>query len=269
MGHPCVALRRVVCAPRPLAGALDGDGAQCPGVNEADGPVNFIKEGLLASGMKRSERASGVWKQRLSQIAIGLFLVALMILSIVQFANNNATNSGGLTFNKHDFTQVRDGLSVTAGGKQLTVQDFPVAQNASTLTFQSVYGLIIPVEAQPGISTILKNATYIVTTFDPTADAQRLQFVDMARFDLSQQLPNTYSGQLENSTAYPGVPVATCADAVNGAVVIRLIVTNQTSSNATIAAAGDCITATGDPYGLVAAKDYLILSYYGVIPDGG
>ena len=120
--------------------------------------------------MSRRDEQREKNRKRWGQVFIGLFFIAIMVLSIVQFANNSTTTNTGLGFNGYAFTQVPLGFNVTAAGKEFTVQDLPLAQNGSVVTFQNLYGTFVPVEAPPGIGRRLRNATYIIVTFDPATD---------------------------------------------------------------------------------------------------
>jgi len=217
--------------------------------------------------MGRREERSERQRKRWGQIAIGLLLVFLMIVSIVQFSDNRTTSTGNLRFNGYAFTPVAEGFSVKAAGRELIVQDLPLGQNGSSVTFQNLYYDLITVEVPLGLGAQLRNATFIVTTFDPGLGQPGIQFVDLSRLDLYKALPNVVGAILRNSSDYQGLPVATCADAKPEVPVIELRALNETANGTTITRNGSCLVVVGTPQGVLAAKDYLILAYAGVIPD--
>lgn len=201
------------------------------------------------------------------QIVVGLFLVALMILSIVQYADNATSGSqSSLSFKGVGLTQTAQGFTFTAHGKDVLLNDLPVVQNGSAVTFQDLYGNFIVVNGTGGIAPLLQNVSVIVVAFDPNTTQPAIQYVELARLSLYQTLPNVVSAMTWNSTAYPGLPVANCSDANAQVTVIQLLVENESlSSSATVVADGSCLRVTGSPEGVLAAKDYLLLSYEGVI----
>jgi hypothetical protein len=216
--------------------------------------------------MGRREEREERRRKRWGQIAIGLLLVFLMVVSIVQFSENQTPSTGNLGFNGYVFTPVAEGFSVKAAGRELIVQDLPVGQNGSSVTFQNLYYDFITVEAPSGIGAQLRNASFIITTFDPGLGQPGLQYVDLSRLDLYKALPNVVGGILRNSTDYQGLPVATCADAKPEVPVIEFRAQNETNGT-TILRNSSCLVVVGTPQGVLAAKDYLILAYAGVIPD--
>jgi len=213
--------------------------------------------------MRKKELVKEERRKRWAQIAIGLFIIVIMVLSIVQIADYQ--NAGGVEYNGYTFEQSPEGIAVKLEKKTITVQSFPLERNGSVFQLQNLYGGVIPITTVPGIAPLVQDADYVIVLFDPNTGAEQLQFLDYARFELSKELPNMVSAVTQNSTAYPALPVVACEQAGGGYVVVEMKLVNET--NVTFTREGDCLTVTGDPYGLLAAKDYLLLSYYGVITD--
>jgi len=215
--------------------------------------------------MGKRERQKQQRRQRWGQVAIGIFIALLMILSVIQFSNNGSS-SNALTFNRKRFTLQQDGFRVKADGQQLLVQDLPIEGNVANATYQNLYGTYITVTADPAAIALLENASAFVLTFDPATEQPAIRSIDFIRYDLAQRLGKVYGAVLANSTAYPSLPVVGCDQTSTQMPVVQLLASNETTSSITLV--DGCVTITGDAQALLAAKDHLLLSFVGVIPRG-
>jgi hypothetical protein len=76
-------------------------------------------------------------------------------------------------------------------------------------------------------------------------------------------------GVLRNSTKFPTLGELNCSAAQPGFPILQFLAPNASEQGLlTVTAAGECITVSGDAYGLLAAKDYFLLATHGVIPNG-
>ncbi len=214
--------------------------------------------------MGRRERQAEKKRQRWAQIAIGVVLVLLMVVSIVQFGGNYSSN-GSLTFNGHRFTAGKNGFTVKADGQQLQVLNMPLGQDPQGVTFHSAFGTAVRVDADPAALPLLTGAPFLVVTFDPASPFPDV--IDLVRLGLSQEYGNVASAVLRNSSQYSGLPVITCANASAQFPVLRLELAN-TTQEANVTVSDGCVTLAGDPQGLLAARDWLILAKHGVITVG-
>ncbi len=205
-------------------------------------------------------------RQRIGQLLIGLFLVAVMLFSILGYGLSNRQEDP-FTFNGKRFTQTMDGFTLTASGKKLLLQNLPLEGNAENATYQNLFGAYLQVSGDPAVFPALREATGLTFTFDPNAEQPAIQFLELARFDLAQALGNVYGGVLEESDQYPLLPVVDCAQATTQLPVISFLIDENATGTVRFAAEGDCITVTSDPWGVLAAKDHLLLVLLGVMPD--
>ncbi len=212
--------------------------------------------------MRRRDDEKLERRRRLSLVLISLFIVAIMVFSMIGFGNYGDSGTGDFAYGSQKFTLTQQGFQTKLDGKIVIVHDAPLEKNGSRILFQSVFGRIIEVEDTGGAATLFTNSLYRIVAFDPATPAPGIQYVEQARFDLWQSVPNTIGAVTTNSTLYPTLPVVSCADATPDMVVLTLVVTNE--SVATLSVNGSCITGGGDPEAILAIKDYLLLATKGV-----
>lgn len=214
---------------------------------------------------KRNEQR----RQRISQIAIGLLLVFLMVISILQVSLDQ-NNKQKYTFNKHNFIVERDHFKTKLNGAWKQFRFAPFEENGTKILFRTPYGVIVQFQSAPGVAQLLQQSSAWAVTFNPDAPPQLLQIIDGVRFELSREMEGMVgSGILTNATTnpdYQGFPRIDCDVATSQMPVIRLLLANMTSSPfANITLNGSCITISGSPAGLAASRDYLLLARGGVV----
>ncbi len=216
--------------------------------------------------MARRARREEKKRQRWGQIAIGLLLVVLMVVSVAQVAVNQDPG-GSYKFNDQKFSLQNDFFTAKIDGEVKAFRYAPVQGDMSNILFQNAFGDFVNITATPTINLFLQQSTYLLT-FDPNMPREMLPLMDQIRFELSDEFGTVYNGVTENSTDYPGLQVIDCQVGTSQVPVIKLTFSNATRPFTNITLDGSCIAVLGDPQGLLAARDYLVLGRAGVIPDG-
>jgi hypothetical protein len=217
--------------------------------------------------MGRRERRKEKRMQRWGQIAIGLLLVLLMVVSILQVSMSPEGN-GKIRFNEHSFTPTPEGFHAKINGEKALYQFAPIEGNTTQLYMQAIQGGVVLINGNPQLFPTIQQATYVGITFDPYIDDQVKPFIDLFRFELGNAWQNTLNGVLENSTEYPALKEMTCEMATPQLPIILLEInasSNQGFSNITFTE--NCAHVYADPIGFLATLDYFLLGKQGVIPD--
>ena len=205
-------------------------------------------------------------RQRWGQIAIGLILVFLMVVSIVSI---NPDDGNSYKFNDVKFMVEQDFFIAKINGEQGTYRYAPYEGNTTRALFQTPFGAVVEFNSDPTISQYLAVAPYLAITFDPEMQPEVLPIIDGIRYELSEELGLVLSGVLSNSTTYASLPVIDCPEATSEIPVIKLLLANTTNYGgfANLTLEGSCITVLADPPGLAATRDYILLARQGVLPD--
>lgn len=205
---------------------------------------------------RRARLAADARRRRFGQIAIGLLLVVLMVFSIVGYGVGN--NPQRVADSRFEMTD--EGFVLKETG--MLLHAIPLERTDEGQIMQNFLGTIVRVSPEADVAPLLTDAQYIATTFDPSTPQPDIQFVELARFSMQQALPNVFSGILAPSQNYPAVQTVTCASAEPTYPVVQMIVTNETLG-ATITRNGSCVTIAGDAQGVLAAKDWILLTVTG------
>ncbi|RME32289.1 hypothetical protein D6789_00030 [Candidatus Woesearchaeota archaeon] len=198
-------------------------------------------------------------RQRINQVLIGIFFIAIMVGSIWGFSQANAPTQQGdsrFSFNGEAF-------EVKADQGTLVVHGFPQDVAPGHVVMRNIFNQLVTVDMQEDVAPLLANAEYIATTFDPATPQPDIQVLDLIRYSL-RQLPNHFDGILTPDQRYASLQQVTCANAQATYPVVQFLVTNATLS-ANVTREGDCVTVAGDAQGLLAAKDVLLLTLGGVL----
>ncbi|MBR9693064.1 hypothetical protein GOV07_03995 [Candidatus Woesearchaeota archaeon] len=214
---------------------------------------------------RRSQRAEKK-RQKWGQIAIGLLLVFLMVVSIVSI---NPDTNNTFKFNDIKFDVQQDFFVAKINGEQGTYRYAPYEGNTTRALLQTPYGGVVEFNSEPAISRYLAVAPYIAITFDPEMQPEILPIIDGIRYELMQELGYIFEGVLTNSTAYASLPVLDCPEATSEIPVIKLLLANTTGYGgfANLTLEGSCITVLADAPGLAATRDYILFARQGVLPD--
>jgi len=213
---------------------------------------------------KVKRRNKEVKRQRWSQIAIGAFLILLMVVSIAQVSLDQNSNSK-TAYHGTRFKLTPDGFTAKVAGQEERYEAVPFSDQNGTVLFQSMRGGVVVLVPAPGVGALLKNAEVIALTFDPLTSPEVASFLDLVRLDLTQAFPNVVNGMLENVSAYR-LPLINCSMASPRSPVIKLLIANTTRTGlVNVSLNGSCVTVSGDGAGLVAATAYLRLARDGVM----
>jgi hypothetical protein len=185
-------------------------------------------------------------KERRKKFFIGLFLVAVMVMSGFGIYLSGQDAYGTFFFNDLKF-EVQDNVYVTKiNDRQIYFYNPP-----STLQIYNV---------TPIIPNVLKNAQVIVQTFDP--ESEELIVIDRIRFELSQLLDKQTANTVIKPSDIYNLPVYTCVNATFEAPVIYYNVSNTTS----IEYDNNCIIINAKSLEFLKMRDLLLYHYYGVLP---
>ncbi len=230
---------------------------------------------------RRKDRASHEQRrERVVQVGMGLFLALIMITSLIEFGRGGASPAS-ITYEGVRFEPTSKGFTARlgrerllglfpVGGREWLFHYAPLSGDARNLLMRGLFGQPVTINAEDGAARLFRDASIVALTFDPGLEPPASTLLDLARFQLSRAYEGVFSGVLENSSAYPSLPVITCDESVASSMpVIRFLVNNDSSSNVSLTLNGSCITVRSGPAGLLAAKDYLILTREGVVPIPG
>ena len=126
-----------------------------------------------------------------------------------------------------------------------------------------LHPLEITTKINPDIPSIIKQAPTITLTFDPNITS--LQYVDAARFELTQFLGFDLGKDVQNAVLAPSLvynlSVVSCPSK-SDTLYITFITSNETSAFAE----GNCITiATNNPLNYVAYAEEIIYDLLGIM----
>ncbi|MBI4153228.1 hypothetical protein HY497_01780 [Candidatus Woesearchaeota archaeon] len=184
---------------------------------------------------------------------MGIFIVAVMILSTFGFiASFNKNTQQDYSYNGFGFEQ-KNNQWVTEADTPFGKQEFAFLFHPLSLTVD------VPVE----IPNTLKQVPEIVLAFDP--NITEIQYVDAARFELSQYLITSLGKNLrhavtQNTTAY-SFPVETCSKKSDMAYI-----TFGASNESSASINENCITITTfNPSDYIEYSEKIIYMMLGVI----
>jgi|GEM_PF-4072082 len=190
---------------------------------------------------------------RIGSIVIGGIIIFLMVFSIagvsVYHSNNN---NNPLEYNGHKFVAGKDNFFYT------TVND-------KELKFRSLPEQTLSLNYDTNITPIWKNSVYRGILIDPTMDRQALQIIEQIRYELSQEIPNTFTAITEKSDLYSNMPVLSCenASAQMPFLVFKMPELNTSNYEAgKVSLEGNCIIIRGDFRNMFLAKDRLVYEYF-------
>ena len=193
--------------------------------------------------LSRREREEQERQQRM-RFWIGIFIIFVMVIGSVGFIatslGTGAGNGGGLNY------EVRDNqVFVQTPGGEVPFYNLP-------------QGVAVP----DGVGELLRSADEVVVAFN-ASDEENLQFVEAARWDLSNYLSaSVSSGLLVESEEY-SLPVVSCADATQQQPVIRLV--GGSGAPAVTFEEEYCVTLHGDEVSILLARDALLYEYFELI----
>ncbi|MGV8141343.1 MAG: hypothetical protein ACP5NW_02795 [Candidatus Woesearchaeota archaeon] len=188
-------------------------------------------------------------KKRFSVILVTAFIVFSMVVSIFAIVLDNQSQSIP-DYNKYSFAFTDVGYKTKINNKYLDFYYYPA--DLENINMSS------------DIISLLKNSQSIGFVFDPEDNVtDNLLYIDVIRYDLQTQLDKTVDfGISQNSTKYI-LPVMDCSSAAEYYPIIII----DTSSDDGFAVSDNpyCIVMNARLKNILAAKDRLVYSYYGVM----
>jgi len=196
-------------------------------------------------------------KKRMS-IIMTIGIAFIMVASIFAIVIDNQ-NQGVPDYNKHSFVSTNTGYKTKINGTYMDFYYYPTELEQISLSSD--------------IITRLRNGRGIGFIFDPEDNAvDNLQYVDTIRYELGLQIDKPlYFGITKNSSKY-NLPVVTTysfpiIDCINATEMFPLIqiTTSLNTSFVESPENPNCIIMNAKFKDLLAAKDRLVYTYYGIM----
>jgi hypothetical protein len=180
---------------------------------------------------------------------IGIFIVAIMVLSAVGFIAEQNGQSGDTYMGKR-FSLVNGKWQTSVDGKERAFTFHPRDLESINIS--------------PDAINYIKSVKMIYVTFDPNSTL--VQDFEIMRLDLERELPNfgiyPVTGVASRSTAYSAFPTVTCANATTFVPVIYL----KSAETTNVTSQGGClIFEARESYDVPALKERLLYGLYGII----
>jgi len=177
-------------------------------------------------------------------------IVFSMVFSIFAIVVDNQSQSVP-QYNKHSFVMTDTGYKTKISGKYQNFYYYPTDIER------------IPLDSD--IVTMLQNSQGVAIVFNPLDNTtSNLEYIDLIRYDFQSQFnKTTYFGVTMQSNNYV-LPVVNCANSTEAFPFILINI----SSNTSIVKSKDypgCIIMNGKLKELMATKDRLLYSYYGIM----
>lgn len=200
----------------------------------------------MANKQTKKSRSQQREEQRQARVRfwMGMFIIALMVLSVFSFAfvfyGGNLGNQGTGDFNYRITTDNR--LLVQTSNGEIPFYSFP--DNEAPIPPQATHALT--------------NATSLIIAFDPQEE-QNLPYIDLVRWEFTQYIPLQQGTIILSESETYTHPVADCSVATPQAPVIQFIDGNEgVSINAS------CITVSASGEVILLQRDQLLYAYYGL-----
>jgi hypothetical protein len=189
-------------------------------------------------------------KKKWMGILVAAIIVFSMVISIFAVVVDNQSQSLP-DYNKHSFMNTNNGYKTKINGKYIEFYNYPSDLERITI--------------ETGVMAKIKNSQGMAFIFNPEEPVvDNLQYIDLIRYDLQSQLDKpTYFGITQNSTKYT-LPIIGCANATAEFPLILINVSSNTSFYVS-EEYPNCIIMNAKLRDLLAAKDRLVYTYYGVM----
>ena len=184
---------------------------------------------------------------------MGLFIVAVMILSTFGFiASFNQNTQQDYSYNGFEFEQKNN--------QWVTEADTPFGKQEFAFLF---HPLSLTVDVPAEIPTAIKQSPEIVLAFNP--NITEIQYVDAARFELSQYLITTLGKNLRHAvtqnTSIYNFPVETCSQKLN-----TLYITFEEANESIASLNENCIAITAlNPADYIQYSEKILYMMLGVM----
>ena len=174
----------------------------------------------------------------------------IMVASIFAIVIDNQSQSVP-EYNKHKFILGTVGYKTKINSKYVEFYNYPSDLER------------VPLDQD--IIAKLKNSQGVAFVFDPEDNVtDNLQYIDLIRYDIQTQLDKpTYFGITVNSSKY-SLPIINCANATVAFPFVLINISTNTSFSVS-SEYPNCIIMNARLKELLAAKDRLIYTYYGIM----
>ena len=189
-------------------------------------------------------------KKKLTVMLISGFIVFSMVISIFAVIVDNQSNDNS-NYNSHKIITTNTGYKTKINSNYQDFHYYPSELERINL--------------DSGIITKLKNSQAVAFIFDPKENVtENLQYIDLIRYETGLQFDKpTYFGVTSNSTKYT-LPIVTCDNATAEIPFILINISSNTSF--TVSSSNpNCIIMNAKLKELLATKDRLIYTYYGIM----
>ncbi|MDD9954530.1 MAG: hypothetical protein OXR66_09455 [Candidatus Woesearchaeota archaeon] len=187
-------------------------------------------------------------------LVFGIFMIFLMVFSVVSVINTSPSGS-----NRFDYGDIEFALENRPNGGSVLIAEL----NGQPVEFQNLPTQVGYLEMDPSIIPILRTASVVAMTADPSLELYDLGFIDYIRLQIGVAFGKAYTAMTAENDY--NLPVVTCANASYEQPVLQFNLTNETAE---ITESNYCITIHGRDQGLMRAKDRLIFEYYGILQNG-
>ncbi|MBR9700458.1 hypothetical protein GOV11_01170 [Candidatus Woesearchaeota archaeon] len=197
-------------------------------------------------------------KRQRRVLVIGLFMVALMLLSVssVMFYNPSFGSGEQLKYGDVEF----DLKQLSNGGSVLVAE-----LNGQDVEFQNLPTQVGHLDVDPAAITLMQMAPQVGLVADPQMELEDASFVDYARLQLQLAMPGkAFNAMLVDDDRY-SLPVMNCSRA-NSAM--PLIIFNLSNESTSVTTDGYCISLKGSGREMMQLKDRIIFEYHGLLAQG-
>lgn len=187
-----------------------------------------------------------------SRVVVTLIIAVFMLTSIIGFMSNQNAQGDDITYGTFKLQPTTNGWIYKSKGQQVTFYNNPFEVDNIELSADAVRDI--------------RNSQVAYLTFDP--ELGELQYVDLLRFELSEQMPMHFNTMIipavdRADTTY-SLPVVDCNNATKNLPVIYL----QKGKISKISYFSNCLVLEAPSSQLILRlKDRLMYGLFGIISD--
>jgi hypothetical protein len=189
-------------------------------------------------------------KKKLGVILVSAFIVFSMVISIFAIVVDNQGQDSN-EYNKHKILFTNSGYKTKINGNYQEFYNHPTELERINIS--------------SNIISKLKNGIGIAFLFNPNESVtENLQYIDVVRYDAGLQFDKSvYFGITSNSSNYQ-LPIISCANATAEYPFIMINISSTTGFSIS-EENPNCIIMNGKLKDILASKDRLVYTYYGVM----
>lgn len=185
-------------------------------------------------------------------IIITVFISLIMIFSIFAIVlgqdQNSNTKYNGYKFGVGYFPDT-------------TIQYYTTKINGKDMLFYNFPTEVESINVSQEIITLLKNSQIIITTFNPETNSSDLQALELAIYDLENNLDKPIVRGISKKDASYSLPILDCSNSTIVTPVLFFVLDSELS----ISKENNCIILKGERTDFLRLRDVLLYRYYGVI----